>query len=183
MRAKSDAASVLDVTGGSVDGARDVSQSGQTRWEVTIDPDGAGDVHLRVPARECNETGAVCVNGQALEEDVDAAVPGPGGITAELSGAASGHDGSSAFTLELTFRPAPKGLSFRTVEGGLFDVTGGAITAVRRATRGQNRGWELTVAPDGDGEVRLTARATTDCAARTRCATPREGSSQAASWL
>ena len=164
LRAKSDAASVIDVTGGTVSGARDVSESGQARWEVTIDPDGTGEVEIRIPARACTETGAVCIGGRALEEDVDATVPGPG-MTAEFTQAPSAHDGSNTFTLRLAFSHAPRGLSFRTVEGGLFDVTGGRISKVSRTTQGQNTGWELTVSPSGTGDVTLSARATADCAA------------------
>ena len=89
----------------------------------------------------------------------------PDAIAASWSDAPAEHDGSSAFTMDLTFSHAPRGLGFRTVEGGLFDVTGGSITKVRRLTRGRNTGWELTVSPGGTGDVTLRARATTDCAA------------------
>lgn len=176
LRAKSDASSVLDVTGGSVAGARDVSQNGQPRWEVSIDPDGAGDVHLEIPARGCTETGAVCVNGQPLAEAVEATVPGPGTsgqdatadpITASWSSVPEGHDASSTFDVHLDFSRNPQGLSYRAIEGGVVSVEGGAIARVWRRTRGgDNREWGIEVNPSGDGAVTLTVNATTDCAAQ-----------------
>ena len=173
LRAKSDASSVLEVTSGSVTGARDVTQDGQPRWEVSIDPDGAGDVTLEIPARACTETGAVCVNNQPLAEAVEATVPGPetsttaDPITASWSSVPGEHDGSSTFDAHLDFSRNPQGLSYRSIEGGVMSVDGGAISRVWRRTQGgDNREWGVEVTPSGDGAVTLTVNGTTDCAAQ-----------------
>ena len=47
----------------------------------------------------------------------------------------------------------------------LFDVTGGAITQVRRTGSVRNQQWTLTVTPAGTADVTLTLRGTTACTA------------------
>ena len=86
-------------------------------------------------------------------------------ITARFTQAPDEHDGSSAFVLQLAFSHAPAGYSYVTVRDALFDVTGGTIEKARRLVKGSNLGWEVRLAPDGFGDVTLSARATTDCAA------------------
>ena len=165
LNAKRDAASVLELTGGSVTGARETSKGANPGWEVTVAPDGMGDVTIRVPVRACSEANAVCIGGRALAEDAEAAVPGPA-MTASFTQAPTAHDGAGGFDLRLEFSHEPAaGFSYRTVQGVLFDITGGAITRVWRHEGGKNRLWEITITPDGDGAVTLAARATTDCAA------------------
>ena len=66
LSAKRDAASIVEVTGGSVTGARATSTGERPVWEVTVAPDGVSDVTVRVPARACGETHAVCIGGRAL---------------------------------------------------------------------------------------------------------------------
>ena len=164
LSAKRDAASIFEVTGGSVTGARVTSKGERPVWEVTVAPDGVSDVTVRMPARACGEAHAVCIGGRALGETVEAAVPGPP-ITAQFTQAPATHDGSSKFLLHLEFSHEPKRFSYRTVQGALFDIEGGRIEKTRRLEKGRNLRWEMTVVPDGDGAVTLTARATTDCAA------------------
>ena len=76
LSAKRDAASVLELTGGSVAGAREVAGSANPAWEVTVAPDGPDDVTIRLPARACTEPNAVCIGGAPLSEAVEATVPG-----------------------------------------------------------------------------------------------------------
>ena len=54
-----------------------------------------------------------------------------------------------------------RGLSYRTVGGGLLAVTGGAVEKARRKTKGSNIGWVVTIRPSGSGDIaiRLPARA------------------------
>ena len=52
---KRDAASVLEVTGGTVTGARRTETGARPVWEVTVAPSGIGDVTVRLPARACGE--------------------------------------------------------------------------------------------------------------------------------
>ena len=74
---KRDAASVLEVTGGSVTGARQKTTGKNTDWEVTVAPVGRDEVTVRIPARACGETHAVCIGGQPLSKSLEATVPGP----------------------------------------------------------------------------------------------------------
>ena len=165
LNAKRDAASVLEVTGGSVTGARESSKGANPDWEVTVAPDGMGDVTVRVPVRACSQANAVCIGGRALGEAAEAAVPGLA-MTASFTQAPTAHDGAGGFDLRLEFSHAPAaGFSSRTVQSALFDITDGAITRVWRHERGKNRLWGITITPDGDGAVTVAARVTTDCAA------------------
>ena len=174
LSAKRDAASIFEVTGGSVTGARATTQGERPVWEVTVTPDSVSDVTVRIPARACAEAYAVCIGGQALAEAVEAVVPGApeepeeaeAPITASFTQAPAAHDGSSQFLLHMEFSHEPKRFSYRTVQGGLFDIEGGRIEKVRRRVKGSNLQWEIAVVPDGDDAVTLTARATTDCTAQ-----------------
>ena len=166
LNARRDAASVLEVTGGSVTGARESAEGANPDWEVTVAPDGAGDVTVRVPVRACSEANAVCIDGQALAEEAEAVVPGPP-FTASFTGAPAAHDGASGFELRLAFSHEPAaGFSYRTVEDGLFDVEGGAITRVWRRVQGQDDQWGIEVTPSGTDSVTASVNGTTDCAAR-----------------
>ena len=77
------------------------------------------------------------------------------GPTVRFSDLPANHDGTTAFTVELHFSAEPEGLSYRTVQGGLLEVQGAAVTRAVRATPGSNMGWRVTVAPSGDGEIEI----------------------------
>ena len=164
LSAKRDAASIFEVTGGSVTGARVTSTGERPVWEVTVAPDGVSDVTVWVPARACGEAYAVCIGGRALAEAVEAVVPGVP-LTASFTQAPATHDGSGKFLLHMEFSHEPKRFGYRTVRDALFDVEGGRIEKARRLEKGRDLRWEMTIVPEGDGAVTLTARATTDCAA------------------
>ena len=165
LSAETDAASVLEVTGGTVTGARQTAEDVNPAWEVTVTPNGLGDVTVRVPVRACTETNAVCIGEQPLSEAADAVVPGPQ-MTASFTQAPAAHDGSNSFDLHMEFSHEPNSFSYRTVRDALFDLADGRIERVWRRERGKNRLWGITVVPDGQGPVTLTARATTDCTAQ-----------------
>ena len=165
LSATRDAASVLEVTGGSVTGARVASKSADPAWEVTVVPDGLGEVTIEVPVRACTEANAVCIGGRSLSRAVETAVPGTP-MTARFTQTPSAHDGSNSFELHMEFSHEPENFSYRTVQGALFDIEGGRIERVWRRERGKDRQWGIVVAPDGGGAVTLLARATTDCAAQ-----------------
>ena len=160
-----DAASVLEVTGGSVTGARVTSKSANPAWEVTVAPDGLGEVTIEVPVRACTEANAVCIGGRSLSRAVETTVPGTP-MTARFTQTPSAHDGSNGFELHMEFSHEPENFSYRTVQDALFDIKGGRIERVWRRERGKGRQWGIVVAPDGGGAVTLVARATTDCAAQ-----------------
>ena len=165
LTAETDAASVLEVTGGTVTGARQADEGVNPAWEVTVTPNGLGDVTIRVPVRACTETNAVCIGGQPLSEAADAMVPGTS-MTASFTQAPAAHDGSNSFDLHMDFSHEPNSFSYRTVRDALFDLVDGRIGRVWRRERGKNRLWGITVVPDGQAPVTLTARATTDCTAQ-----------------
>ena len=125
LSAKRDATSIFEATGGSVTGARVTSRGQRPVWEVTVAPDGLGDVTVRIPARACGEAHAVCIGGRALAEAVETAVPGPP-LTAQFTRAPAAHDGSNKFLLHLEFSHEPSGYGYRTVRDALFDVEGRA---------------------------------------------------------
>ena len=166
LSATRDATSVLEVTGGSVTGAQVTSESADPAWEVTVVPDGLGEVTIEVPVRACTEANAVCIGGRSLSRAVEMTVPGtPMTMTARFTQTPSAHDGSNGFELHMEFSHEPENFSYRTVQGALFDIEGGRIERVWRRERGKDRQWGMVVAPDGGGAVTLVARATTDCAA------------------
>ncbi len=79
----------------------------------------------------------------------------------------SEHDGQSAFTFKLHFHEDPHSdFSYKTLRDHAFTVTGGSIENARRLNRPRNIRWEITVRPDGDGDVTIVLPATTDCAAQ-----------------
>ena len=66
------------------------------------------------------------------------------------------HDGSSAFTFELHFSEAPKGLSYSTLRGdAFFDVSNGTVTKAKRLVKKDNSGWRVTVEPASDADVTI----------------------------
>ena len=172
LTAQTVANGVVEVTGGRVTGARRPAATGARRtdggeqpaWEVTVAPDGPGDIMLRLPARACDETHAVCIEGEPLDEAAQAMVPGTP-LTAQFTQAPETHDGSNAFEVDMDFSHEPAGFSYRTVRDALFDVEGGRIERAQRRERGRNRLWRIRVVPETSGDVTLAVRATTDCAA------------------
>ena len=139
---------LLEVTGGRVTAARQTAEGANPAWEVTVAPDGPGEVTLRLPVRACTEANAVCIGGRALAEAVEAAVPGVP-LTASFTQAPAAHDGSNGFDLHMEFSHEPNSFSYRTVRDALFDVAGGRIGRVWRREPGNNRLWGITVVPDG----------------------------------
>ena len=110
--------------------------------------------------------------GGRLAQAADATVPGTSStapppavpVTASFSGALAEHDGTGSFELQFRLSEEPAGLSYRTVQSGLFDVSGGSIGRAWRLQNGNNAGWGLRIEPSGFGDVTLVVRATTDCA-------------------
>ena len=123
------------------------------QWTVTVEPSQAYAITLRLPARACGETGAVCIGGRALAGPASATIPGRA-LTATLThmpdeGDVKGeHKGSGTFEVRLAFNTEPR-MSYKTVRDTMFDVTGGTITGARRVTRGNNQRFDIVVKPSG----------------------------------
>ena len=54
-------------------------------------------------------------------------------------------------------------MSYRTVQNGLFDMTGGRIEKASRLVAGKNNGWSVRIAPSGLGDVTVRVKETTAC--------------------
>ncbi len=100
--------------------------------------------------------------------DDDDAAP----LTASFSDVPASHDGSSAFTFTLSFSEDIGGLGYRTLRDSAFDVTGGAVTGVRRQTQGSNQDWSIKVRPDSRVDVVIALPEMTDCSAAGAICTP-----------
>ena len=88
-------------------------------------------------------------------------------LTVTVHDVPSSHNGQDAFTFELRFSEDPKpDFSYTTVRDHAFTVAGGSVTYVRRLVPPSNIGWEVHVTPDGNGDVNLSLRSTTDCSAQ-----------------
>lgn len=86
----------------------------------------------------------------------------PAPLAAAFAQVPAGHDGQSAFTLEVHFS-ADLPLSYRTMRDAVLDVIGGLVTQARRLVSGSDLGWEITVVPDADGAVELVLPVSADC--------------------
>ena len=85
-------------------------------------------------------------------------------LTASAHDVPGSHDGSTVFTFELRFSETPrKRFSYKIMRDLAFTVTGGEVVNARRLEKGKNVGWEIHVAPDGDGAVTIVLPVTTDC--------------------
>ncbi len=156
------AGGLLEVTGATVDKARRLTGGSNLAWEVTMTPSQSGNITITLPTRACSEANAVCVGTRALERAVSATVRGVP-FTASFSGVPAEHDGSTAFDIRFHLTAEPAGLSFRTVQNGLFAVTGGSIETASRLVAGKNNGWTLRMAPSGLGDVTVRVNGTTAC--------------------
>ena len=149
------------------------------RWRITVEPSASESISISLAATgDCAAAGAICTaDGRTLEAALltvafEAAepreTPRTAALTATFVGLPAEHDGSSAFDFELRLSESPPRLSYRTLQGAAFAVTNGRVTrAARLQKRGddKNRRWEITVAPDGYGDVTVALPETTDCAA------------------
>ena len=112
------------------------------------DTDGQYEVTVRVTDGVNPVDAALVVRLEDADDDT--------GPTASFEALPERHDGTAAFRFELHFSEEPSGLSYRTVGGGLLEVTGGTLTHARRLTRGRNQGWEVTVVPTQAGDIVIT---------------------------
>ena len=86
-------------------------------------------------------------------------------LTVGLENEPADHDGSNTFTFQLRFSEEFQ-VSYLTLRDDAFTVDGGEVTQARRLERDSitpNVRWEITVRPDGDGDVTITLPETTGC--------------------
>ena len=156
------------MTGATVTKARRLTAGSNLGWEVTVTPSQSGAIAIRLPARACTETNAVCVGGSPLRERDDSATVRGVPFTASFSGVPAEHDGAAAFDIRFHLSAEPAGLGYRTVQNGLFDVTGGSIDKASRLAAGKNNGWSVRIDPSGLGDVTVRVRGTSGVRHRPR---------------
>ncbi len=85
-------------------------------------------------------------------------------LTAEFIDTPPTHDGETAFTFELRFSEEPgPDFSYETLQDHAFTVTRGEVTRARRLEPPGNVRWEITITPDGNGDVTIVLPATSNC--------------------
>ena len=105
------------------------------------------DVHL-----QCTGT----LNPESATQEEEAAP-----LTASFEGLPETHDGATAFTFRLVLS-ADIANSDGDVRDSAFEVTGGSVTDVGRVG-GRSDLWEITVTPDGTGNVGIVLLADRAC--------------------
>ena len=155
--------SLFNVQGATVSAAVRTSAGNDQGWRITASPTGTDDVRIELPKRACSEANAICSGGESLAKAISTTVSYQQPLTAAFSEVPSEHDGSSAFELNFTLSEEPAGLSYRTVQNGLFTVTDGSIARAWRLERPGNKKWGLKIAPSGLDDVKLVVNDTTDC--------------------
>ena len=135
-------------------------------WEFEIEPDSDADLTVTLVAgRPCGEPGAICTaDGRALSEGISTTVEGPEAppaLTASFEGMPGEHDGESVFRFRVAFSENI-GISYRSLREDAFAVTGGRVTRGKRVDDRRDL-FEMTVEPDGEGEVTVTLPAGREC--------------------
>ena len=150
----------LTVTGGTVTSVREVGGFSD-RWEIIVTPDGDDDVRISLPpTTSCNDEGAICsYDRKVLQRSVAISVP-RAPLTARFESVPVGHDGSTAFALQLAFsEPIETTVAVLTQA---LTVTNGTVTSVQKVGGFSDR-WEIIVTPDGDDDVRMSLPPPTSC--------------------
>ena len=151
----------------SVGSRNDGPQDREVVWEFEIEPDSDGDLTISLVAgRPCGEPGAICTaDGRSLSQGISTTVEGPDTgpppLTARFEDMPEAHDGESVFRFRVAFSENI-GISFRRLREDAFTVTGGRVTRGQRVDDRRDL-FELTVEPDGAGDVTVTLPAGRDC--------------------
>ena len=150
----------LAVIGGAVTSARRVNGSSD-RWETTIQPN-PNDVRIALPPTpSCDADNAICTaDGRMLSQGVAASVVYRAPLTARFESLPTGHDGTTAFAVQLAFNE-PIWLTEAVMRTQALTVTGGRVTSARRVN-GRSDRWEITIQPDAN-DVGISLLPTTSC--------------------
>ena len=97
----------------------------------------------------------------AASAPTPAVTPAAPGLTGSFESVPEAHDGSSAFALRLAFSEDVAG-RFRNMRNDIFEVTGGALTDLRRVDRRRDL-WTVTVTPSSDDAVTVAVPANRAC--------------------
>ena len=159
------------VTGGRVtrgkrvDGRKDL-------FEITVEPDGAGEVAISLPAgRECSVSGAICTWGPPRKQLTNtptatvagpAVETGPASLTTSFVDVPAEHDGETAFKLRIAFSEPLSWMNGRRLREDVVAVSGGRATKAGRVNRRRDL-WKLTVEPDSLADVTVTLSSGAAC--------------------
>ncbi len=159
------------VTGGRVTRGRRVDRR-KDLFEITVEPDGAGDVSITLPAgRECTVSGAICTWGPPRKPLTNtptttvagpAEETGPAPLTASFVDVPAEHDGESAFTFRIAFSERIGWMNGRRLREDVVAVAGGRATSASRVDRRRDL-WQVTVEPDSLADVTVTLAAGAAC--------------------
>ena len=97
----------------------------------------------------------------AASAPTPAVTPAAPGLTAAFASVPASHDGSTAFTLQIEFSADVAG-RLRRMRNDIFEVTGGAVTDLRRVDRRRDL-WTVTVTPSSDDAVTVAVPANRAC--------------------
>ena len=139
-------------------------RAGETAQTVSVSTaaDALDEEHETVTLTLSNASGAELGDAEATGTIRDTEAPEAESLTASLSGLPAAHDGETAFTFDLTFSDEVR-VSYRTLEGEAFEVSGGTVRRVQRRQQGSNLRWTITVEPDSGGAVTIRLSETADC--------------------
>ena len=101
-----------------------------------------------------NASGASLGDAQATGtiRNTETATP----LTASFEDVPAAHDGSTVFTFKVRFSDEPA-VSFRVLrDSAAFTVSAGTVKEARRVDPPSNLEWDITVDPDGNGDVTVT---------------------------
>ena len=160
------------VSGGRVTGGKRVDDR-RDLFEMTVEPDGGGDVAITLEAdRDCAASGAICTKGEPrrrLTNSPSATVAGPDGaadeaepLTARFEDMPAAHRGEGGFRFRAAFSE-DIGISYKALREDAFAVTGGRVTGGKRVDDRRDL-FEMTVRPDGGGDVGIALEAGRECA-------------------
>ena len=160
------------VSGGRVTGGKRVDDR-RDLFEMTVEPDGGGDVAITLEAdRDCAASGAICTKGEPrrrLTNSPSATVAGPDGaadeaepLTARFEDMPAEHRGEGGFRFRAAFSE-DIGISYKALREDAFAVSGGRVTGGKRVDDRRDL-FEMTVRPDGGGDVGIALEAGRECA-------------------
>ena len=90
-----------------------------------------------------------------------------GALTASFESVPMSHNGSDNFKFRIAFsEELETGFSYKTLRDHVFTVEGGTVVGARRLVSGSNIGWEVSVRPDSNGDVKITLPVAEDCDAQ-----------------
>ena len=126
---------------------------------------------IRVRARFTDDAGHEETLTSAATEAVAPARPP---LTASFNGVPAEHGGrGSEFSFELRFsEDFPGSLAYKVLRDEALRATNGRVTGARRAEKGQNQRWIITVRPRSSEALTVSLAATVDCGAAGAICTP-----------